>query len=349
MNMRGNDENVVARHIDMLCCPKCRGALEAFDHECVCINCKSSYVTIDGIPRMYASNDWENSKNDVTDRMKAFYEETPFPNYDNFDSTASLIRKAKEGVFAKLLDEQVPFRSTVLEAGCGTGQLTNFLSVANRDVFGTDICMNSLTLAENFKQKNDLHRAHFMQMNLFRPCFRDGVFDLVISNGVLHHTSDPYLAFKSLADLVKLGGHIVIGLYHRFGRLATDLRRTFFRLSNDKLKVLDPRNMNPAFSEGKRTAWFRDQYKNPHESKHTILEVIGWLDSIGLQFVKSIPKTKWFQDFQPDERLFEQDQTGNRLGATLKEMSMALRLSQIKEGGFFVIIGKKPTKTLDSR
>jgi hypothetical protein len=32
----------------------------------------------------------------VTDTVKAFYEETPFPNYDDFDSVASLQRKASE-------------------------------------------------------------------------------------------------------------------------------------------------------------------------------------------------------------------------------------------------------------
>ena len=64
--------------------------------------------------------------------MKSFYEETPFPNYDDFDSVGSLIEKARQGRFAKLLDDQVPPGTRILECGCGTGQLTNFLSIANR-------------------------------------------------------------------------------------------------------------------------------------------------------------------------------------------------------------------------
>ena len=118
---------------------------------------------------MFAANDWDDSKEDVTERIKEFYEETPFPNYDDFDSAASLIDKAKRGVFARLLDEQIPFGIRILEAGCGTGQLSNFLSIANRTVFGTDICLNSLAMAMDFKKKNHLQRAHFLQMNLFRP------------------------------------------------------------------------------------------------------------------------------------------------------------------------------------
>ena len=85
--------------------------------------------------------------------MKAFYEENPFPNYDDLDSVGSLMQKAKEGIFAKVLDEQLPFGIKVLECGCGTGQLSIFLSIANRSVFGVDMCLNSLKLGQAFKEK----------------------------------------------------------------------------------------------------------------------------------------------------------------------------------------------------
>jgi 2-polyprenyl-3-methyl-5-hydroxy-6-metoxy-1,4-benzoquinol methylase len=67
------------------------------------------------------------------------------------------------------------------------------------------MCMNSLRLATDFKRRNALSRVEFVQMNLFRPCFPDGEFDLVISNGVLHHTSNPRLAFETISRLVKPG------------------------------------------------------------------------------------------------------------------------------------------------
>ena len=40
----------------------------------------------------------------------------------------SLIDKANKSIFAKFLDEQIKFGSKILEVGCGTGQLSNFLS-----------------------------------------------------------------------------------------------------------------------------------------------------------------------------------------------------------------------------
>ena len=38
-------------------------------------------------------------------------------------------------------------------------------------------------------------------------------FDVVLCNGVLHHTSDPYGGYRGIARLVKPGGLIVVGLY----------------------------------------------------------------------------------------------------------------------------------------
>ena len=69
---------------------------------------------------------------DVTDIVKQFYEAHPFPNYDDHDSLESLLKKSRRGIYARLLAEQIPFNSRVLEVGCGTGQLTNFLAIGCR-------------------------------------------------------------------------------------------------------------------------------------------------------------------------------------------------------------------------
>ncbi len=96
-----------------------------------------------------------------------------------------------------MLDESIPYNSTVLEVGCGTGQLTNFLGISCRRVIGTDMCLNSLRLAEDFRREHGLDRVRFVQMNLFKPCFKPEQFDVVLCNGVLHHTADPCGGFQS--------------------------------------------------------------------------------------------------------------------------------------------------------
>lgn len=326
-------------HQDLLWCPRCHGPLSVADSAVACRDCGHVYPVEGEIPLLFAPNDWDPGKPDVTETVQQFYEKTPFPNYDDFDSTGSLVEKAQRGLFAKLLDEQIPFGARVLEVGCGTGQMSNFLSVAKRTVVGADLCLNSLRLGQGFALRNRLARVNFIQMNLFRPVFRPGTFDVVISNGVLHHTSDPLLAFKSIATLVRPGGYILIGLYHQYGRLITDTRRMIFNLSGDRFKALDPNLRRASSSRAKKTAWFMDQYKHPHESKHTIGESMRWFEENGFDFVKSIPSTRPFRSFSPSERLFEKETPGNTFERWMAELLMVMDGSE--QGGFFVAIGRK--------
>ena len=332
------------QHLELMCCPGCGGDLELAAESLSCVGCGRCFEIADNVPLLFLPNEWSDTREDITESMKAFYEETPFPNYDEFDSVASLVAKARRGQFAKLLDDQIAPGSRVIECGCGTGQLSNFLSVANRRVIAVDMCVNSLGLAQQFKERNHLTRVDFFQMNLFRPSFKPATFDLVISNGVLHHTSDPFLAFATISKLVKPGGHILIGLYHRYGRLITDLRRLIFGLSNNPFTFLDPNLRTGALEPGsaKWKAWFMDQYKNPHESKHTLGQTIGWMEKIGFEFVTSIPASKPFRPPEDAIQLFEPEAPGGWLERSLVELGMIGGGSQ--EGGFFVVIGKRPTR-----
>jgi len=338
--MQTLDARFIEERIAPLCCPKCGGnmAFSGDTSQFDCLACGQPFPITANIPQLFWPNEWEPGKEDVTERIRMFYEDTPFPNYDEFDSAATLLDKARARVFAKLLDDQIPFGTHVIECGCGTGQLTNFLAIANRYVVGADLCLNSLKLAQSFKERNQLDRAFFVQMNLFRPCFRAGSFDLVISIGVLHHTSDPFLAFRSISTLVRPGGYILVGLYHRYGRLTTDLRRLMFGVTGDRMRFID-RSLAAKGSESRVRAWFRDQYKNPHESKHTIGEVLGWLTQTGFDFVRSIPKSAPFQSVSPSEQLFARERPGNAFERMITEPAMMLTAS--RDGGLFIVIARK--------
>lgn len=331
-------------NIDIFCCPRCKSDLNLLEGVLTCDSCDDHFPILGDIPQLFCSNQWDESKKDVTNAIKSFYEKTPFPNYDQIDDVASLRMKASKSLFGKWLDEQIPFGTRILECGCGTGQLTNFLSLSSRTAIGTDICMNSLGLASRFKELNELKRAYFCQMNLFNPCFKKETFDLVISNGVLHHTSDPLLGFMTIANLVKPGGYILIGLYHKYGRLATDIRRLIFKYSKDRFKFLDRRVVSQGIDEIRRQAWYLDQYKNPHESKHTVGEVLKWLDQSGLEFIHSIPKTTLFEGVSESEKLFKADRLGNVFERFLQDVAMIF--PGHKEGGFFTVIAKKVVNKL---
>jgi SAM-dependent methyltransferase len=295
----------------------------------------------DGIPNFFvpAEHTAGSSLADVTDTVKAFYEETPFPNYDGFDSRESLAAKARLGIFASLLDKQLPKGSLVLEAGCGTGQLSNFLGMSwERSVFAGDLCRNSLRLAKGFADRYAVRNVAFVQMNLFRPPFRDASFDVVISNGVLHHTGDCESAFRAILAKLKSGGLILIGLYNYYARLPTLWKARAFRTIGPKLYFLDPRLRDWHREPDRIKAWFRDQYQHPHETRHSMSEVLRWFEQYGVEFVNAIPHADG-SPFSERERLFERHSPGsaaNRVAAQL-----AMLLAGGADGGLFIMIGRK--------
>jgi len=160
----------------------------------------------------------------------------------------------------------------------------------------------------------------------------------VLCNGVLHHTSDPHGGFSALVPLVKPGGHIVIGLYNRYGRLATNARRAIFRATGNRAKWLDP-YLREGIGREKQRAWFADQYQHPHESTHTFGEVLDWFDAAGLRFVRSVPS------FSPDnteepQGLFAPETRGSKTARAWAQTKQIVTGS--REGGFYIMIGQRP-------
>jgi carbamoyltransferase len=325
---------------DLWWSPCCRAELVGGANHAPCIRCGHAFPMEEGIPLLFWPHDSLGEHGDVTEKVKAFYEKTPFPNYDDHDSLRSLIEKSRRGMYAKRLNEAIPFNSRVLEVGCGTGQLTNFLGIGCRAVVGTDLCLNSLRLGDDFRRRHGLSRVRFVQMNLFRPCFKEEQFDVILCNGVLHHTSDPYGGFRGLLPMLRPGGHIVIGLYNRWGRALLDLRRRIFRLTGGRGQWIDSYLRSGGISTAKRRAWFADQYCHPHESKHTIGEVLDWFRDCGLQFVRGIPSVVPLENGLSRGKLFEPTSQGTRLDHFLVQALQVVQGS--REGGFFLMIGQKP-------
>jgi carbamoyltransferase len=300
------------------------------------------YPVEGGIPRLFVP---DSGTDDVTEIVKRFYEKTPFPNYDDLDSQRALLEKARAGRFGRFLNEQIPYDASVLEVGCGTGQLTNFLAIAHRSVLGVDVCLNSLGLAQRFKEAHGISRASFAQMNLFRPALQEGFFDVVISNGVLHHTGDCRLAFERVGRLVRPGGHLIVGLYSAYSRKVHYARRALFRWTGVTSAWLDP-HFGRVSADGKREAWFQDQYCHPHETAHTLDELMRWMSEDGFEFVNSIPKPRVGPELAPDEELFSPKEAGTRFSRVISQL--ASLGSGYREGGFFIVICRRRVAGLPS-
>ena len=172
-----------------------------------------------------------------------------------------------------------------------------------------------------------------MKMDVFDLKFNKNTFDYVVSNGVLHHTKNAQEAFKCLVEVTKPGGIVVIGLYHKYGRILTRFKQKLAKIIGYKISYFDKTSRRMK-SEAKKRAWVKDQFMNPHETLHTPNETLDWFEENNVEFLNLVP----YYSFK-DQKLFK-----NNLKPKitfLDNLLMIFNSRQIEEGGFFIMIGRK--------
>jgi 2-polyprenyl-3-methyl-5-hydroxy-6-metoxy-1,4-benzoquinol methylase len=225
---------------------------------------------------------------DVPARVRAFYAGLAFNRHGTPEAQAAEIRRRDSIDAYPLLRPLLRPGCRVLDAGCGTGWLANTLRLRYPvDVTGIDF--NPWAIAFAQEVAGLLHVATtFEAADLFT--YDAGTpFDLVVSIGALHHTDDCHGALRRLGvDVLAPGGHLFIGLYHRHGRAPFLAHFAALQAAGlDEQELLEHyRRLHPgAADETHLRSWFRDQVLHPHETQHTLAELMPVLHSAGLALV----------------------------------------------------------------
>jgi SAM-dependent methyltransferase len=313
----------------LLACPRCAGALS---RELRCGGCGAQWPAHNGVPDLRLPADPR------TEKVRDFYTQAPFPGYPPTDSYSGLRSRAGRSEFARLLDQAIPGDASVVELGCGTGQMSLFLASADRTVVGVDLTRASLLLAESARRRYGVDRALFVESDLRTPGLRSGAFDVVYSSGVLHHTPDPRASFAAAARLARPGGMVVVGLYNAYARLPHRLRRGLARLTGFRFIPFDPVLRERRREPARREAWLRDQYRHVEEHRHTLREVRGWFRENGVDFLRSYPDALLAPEPLRGGELFTPAEDDWAPESVLAQLSWARTLA--REGGLFVAVGR---------
>jgi SAM-dependent methyltransferase len=321
------------RFADLLACPGCGGGLVPADAGLRCAACRTRYGEDGGILDLRLDADPR------TETVRAFYTESPFPNYAPEDTIHSLRRRAAKSEFAALLDQAIPSDASILEVGCGTGQMSLFLATLDRLVVGADITRASLELGSRAARRYEVKNVLFVETDLRSPGLKEGAFDVVYSSGVLHHTPDPKASFARIARLVRPGGVIVLGLYNAYARFPHRVRRAIARLTGLRMVPFDPVLRARDAEPERRKAWLRDQYIHPEEHRHTLAEVQRWFADSDIEYVRSYPDTLIGAEPIRGAGLFTAAEDNWGFENVLGQLGWAYSLAH--EGGLWVTIGAR--------
>jgi ubiquinone/menaquinone biosynthesis C-methylase UbiE len=153
-----------------------------------------------------------------------FYDDHPF------DWTSNYTQHEVETTLAPPLAsfiEEVPADALVLDIGCGAGRVMSCLAARKLRCIGLDLSRNSVrSMAES------TGKMGIAASNLSLP-FPDGTADRVISDGVIHHTIDPFGAFAECCRVLKPGGLLYLAVYKPGG-----LYQTLYRFPGAVIRSL---------------------------------------------------------------------------------------------------------------
>jgi SAM-dependent methyltransferase len=138
-----------------------------------------------------------------------FYDQHPFDWVppDTSDASDLFVSRA----LLELI-ENIETDSLVLDIGCGPGRVLGVLARRGIRCIGLDRSRVSVGMAAE-----RYHRPGVVADNLHLP-LADGTADVVISDGVIHHTENPRAAFAENCRVLKPGGQMYLAVYKDSGR-----------------------------------------------------------------------------------------------------------------------------------
>lgn len=214
------------------------------------------------------------------------------------------------------LEENPIKNKTVLEVGIGVGGIADYMARKEGcELVGMDL---SYAVDSAYKYFGKNRFLHIIQASAFAPPFLPNTFDLVYSQGVIHHTPSTKGAFDSICHLPKIGGRLYIWVYNPHDEERTLIRRILMvleklirplcwrlpeRLQSLVLLPIIPLYLiHQSFIAKKKGEGFtrygfreaihaaRDRFTPRFAFRHTEEEVKGWFTAAGYSDIEWVSK-----------------------------------------------------------
>jgi SAM-dependent methyltransferase len=188
---------------------------------------------------------------------------------------------------------------SLLDLGGGTGENTIFYSLWGAACTIVDANPKALDRARMiFDTYCPDRKTRFTYASLFDFSAPEQ-FDIVVSDGVCHHTHDKKGCFSILASCLRPQGYCYFGIGNASGAVQRHLQRLIlyrFAKNDDEFvelaERLFPEHLERASRFGQRSkrAIVFDSFINPKHDQTHVAEIVQWFKENGIVFYSSYPK-----------------------------------------------------------
>lgn len=209
-------------------CPSCRsiefetkGTLA--EGSLTCKDCNQTYLVKDEVPSVLnkTSDNYE-LKEEIQEFWKHLYH-SAYKSHESYTERETILELLKELQQLFLTREhlavtEMPIHDLhnkrVLEIGSGAGGHSSLFASKGANITALDLTLNRVqATSKKLKMISDFNNAYAIQGDSESLPFKADFFDIVYSNGVLHHTGDTTKAISEVYRVLKPGGIAVIMLY----------------------------------------------------------------------------------------------------------------------------------------
>ena len=213
-------------------CPRCSVLLEPDARQLLCTRCGRSWPVENGVPRFFRPDYYwgELSQNEAGRFIKEAADQ-------GWRSAVQNRFRNEPDMLISLLDWQrvswlpllaLPPDSIALDVGSGYGAITHALSAHVSKVYSVEAVPERVEFSRVRFEQEGIDNVQLIQASGMSLPFPDGLFDLIIVNGVLEWVGewerggDPRAIqrdfLRRIRDMLRENGKLVIGIENRFGQ-----------------------------------------------------------------------------------------------------------------------------------
>ena len=231
---------------------------------------------------------------------------TYLTDYKKFDKFI----KNREDVLLKLkLPKNIFLKKNLIDFGSGSGLNTIVYSILGANCTLIENDKKSILNSQKLFKKFSKNKYKIINQDIFKTKISKK-YDFVISNGVAHHTKDPFLNLKICIKSLKKGGFFILGIGETNGFFQRNLQRyILYKLAknNNEITIFAKKLFKEHLKRAKKYSGrtideiIHDTYINPKINTLSLIDILKFFNKNKIDVYSFYGNKKTLNEFLDNE------------------------------------------------